>query len=62
MICPRCSIVFDEEVTLKIEGSRPRKFNPRRLPKGKNTLRFVYDDVGIPHRLDEYHKVFTQQG
>lgn len=62
MLCPRCIAMFDEEIALKFDGYRPRKFDPRRLPNGKNTLRFVYHDVGAPHTIDEFCKVFTQQG
>lgn len=56
MLCPRCSVVFDEEASKKLEDTRVQ--DPRRSRGGNQAVRFNSYKRGGPRRNEEYKRQF----
>lgn len=56
MMSPYCSVVFDEEVAKKLDGTR--RFDPRRGRGGSQATRFTPNNGGRPCRNEEHKRKF----
>lgn len=54
MICPRCTIVFEEKDVKGLKTARSS--DPRKGSKGGSTYRFIFDKRGIPHRNQDFQR------